>query len=66
MAFYKAKDGRVGGVYSDNYAGGSLGNLNAFPYIQLSGPFIGVLIGVLLLITYVPAVPLALVNLFYR
>jgi uncharacterized protein involved in tellurium resistance len=37
MAFYKAKDGRVGGVYSDNYAGGSLGNLNAFPYIQLSG-----------------------------
>lgn len=37
MAFYKAKDGRVGGVYSSNYAGGSLGDLNAFPFIQLSG-----------------------------
>lgn len=37
MAFYKAKDGRVGGVFSDNYAGGSLGDLNAFPFIQLSG-----------------------------
>ena len=37
MAFYKAKDGRVGGVFSDNYAGGSLGALNAFPFIQLSG-----------------------------
>jgi len=29
-------------------------------------PFIGVLLGVLLLITYVPAIPLALVNLSYR
>jgi uncharacterized protein involved in tellurium resistance len=37
MAFYKTKDGKVGGVYSDNYAGGMLGNLNAFPFIQLSG-----------------------------
>jgi uncharacterized protein involved in tellurium resistance len=37
MAFYKTKDGRTGGVYSDNYAGGSLGDLNAFPWIQLSG-----------------------------
>jgi len=37
MAFYKTKDGRVGGVYSDNYAGGSLGDLNNFPFIQLSG-----------------------------
>lgn len=37
MAFYKTKDGRVGGVYSDNYAGGSLGDLNRFPFIQLSG-----------------------------
>jgi len=35
LAFYKAKDGRVGGVYSDHYAGGSLGNLNNFPFIQL-------------------------------
>ena len=37
MAFYKTKDGRAGGVYSDNYSGGSLGNLNQFPFIQLSG-----------------------------
>ncbi|MFH1464301.1 MAG: stress response protein [Pseudomonadota bacterium] len=37
MAFYKTKDGRVGGVYSDNYAGGSMGDLNAFPWAQLSG-----------------------------
>ncbi|ELR98780.1 hypothetical protein [Gloeocapsa sp. PCC 73106] len=37
MAFYKAKDGRTGGVVSDNYPGGNLGNLNEFPYIQLSG-----------------------------
>ncbi len=37
MAFYKAKDGRVGGVFSDNYAGGSLGSLNSFPFIELSG-----------------------------
>ncbi|MBF0345380.1 MAG: stress response protein [Nitrospirae bacterium] len=36
MAFYKTKDGRVGGVFSDNYAGGSMGSLNAFPYIALS------------------------------
>ncbi|MBF0538179.1 MAG: stress response protein [Nitrospirae bacterium] len=36
MAFYKTKDGRVGGVFSDNYAGGSMGNLNVFPYIALS------------------------------
>ena len=37
MAFYKTTDGRVGGVYSDNYAGGSFGDLNQFPFIQLSG-----------------------------
>jgi uncharacterized protein involved in tellurium resistance len=37
MAFYKSKDNQVGGVFSDNYAGGSMGNLNSFPYIQLSG-----------------------------
>ncbi|MBU1625911.1 stress response protein [bacterium] len=37
MAFYKAKDGQVGGIFSDNYAGGSMGNLNSFPFIQLSG-----------------------------
>jgi tellurite resistance protein TerA len=36
MAFYKTKDGSVGGIFSDNYAGGSMGSLNAFPFIQLS------------------------------
>jgi len=37
MPFYKAKDGRVGGVVSDNFPGGTLGSLNDFPFIQLSG-----------------------------
>ncbi|HXG66435.1 MAG TPA: stress response protein [Blastocatellia bacterium] len=37
MAFYKTKDGRTGGVFSDQYPGGSMGSLNAFPFIQLSG-----------------------------
>jgi len=37
MAFYKTKDGKVGGIFSDNYAGGSMGSLNSFPFIQLSG-----------------------------
>ena len=37
MAFYKTKDNQVGGVYSDNYSGGNLGNLNQFPFMQLSG-----------------------------
>ena len=37
MAFYKAKDGKEGGVFSDNYPGGTLGSLNAFPFIELSG-----------------------------
>ncbi len=36
MAFYKAKDGKVGAVFSDNYAGGTMGSLNSFPFIQLS------------------------------
>ncbi|MBC6474777.1 MAG: hypothetical protein GDA48_19870 [Hormoscilla sp. GM102CHS1] len=36
MAFYKAKDGRVGAVFSENYSGGSMGSLNSFPFIQLS------------------------------
>jgi len=35
LAFYKTKDGCVGGVYSDNYAGGSRGDLNNSPFIQL-------------------------------
>jgi len=37
MAFYKTKDGQVGSVFSENYAGGSMGRLNTFPFIQLSG-----------------------------
>ncbi len=37
MAFYKTKDGQVGGVFSENYAGGSMGSSNTFPFIQLSG-----------------------------
>ncbi|MBF0225101.1 MAG: stress response protein [Desulfobacterales bacterium] len=37
MAFYKTKDGKTGGIFSDNYAGGTLGDLNQFPYMQLSG-----------------------------
>ncbi len=37
MAFYKAKDGSTGAVFSDNYPGGTMGSLNSFPYIQLSG-----------------------------
>jgi len=36
MAFYKKKDGTVGGVYSKEL-GGSHGDLNAFPFMQLSG-----------------------------
>jgi len=40
MAFYERKDGgAAGGVYSDQISGdaASLGNLNAFPFIELSG-----------------------------
>lgn len=37
MAFYKRKDGTTGGLYSPNYKGGSLGDLDAFPFMRLSG-----------------------------
>jgi len=37
MAFYTTKDGQTGGVFSDSYPGGTLGSLNSFPFIQLSG-----------------------------
>lgn len=37
MAFYQTKDGKEGGIFSDNYPGGELGSLNEFPFIQLSG-----------------------------
>jgi uncharacterized protein involved in tellurium resistance len=36
MAFYKTTDGRIGGVYSENYEGGTLGSLEQFPFIQLA------------------------------
>ena len=36
MAFYRAKDGEKGGVFSDNYPGGNLGSLVDFPFMQLS------------------------------
>ena len=37
MVFYKTRDGGVGGVFSENYKGGTLGSLSTAPYIQLSG-----------------------------
>ncbi len=37
MAFYVTKNGKKGGLYSPNYAGGSLGSLNSFPFMELSG-----------------------------
>jgi tellurite resistance protein TerA len=36
MAFYKKKDGTVGSVFT-NLLGGSLGDLNSFPFIKSSG-----------------------------
>ena len=44
----------------------SIAKENVWDVTKVNLPFIGVLLGVLLLITYVPAIPLALVNLFYR
>ena len=44
----------------------SIAKENVWDVTKVNLPFIGVLVGVLLLITYVPAIPLALVNLFYR
>jgi tripartite ATP-independent transporter DctM subunit len=44
----------------------SIAGENVWDVTKVNLPFIGVLVGVLLLITYVPAIPLALVNLFYR
>ena len=37
MAFFKTKDGRTGGVVSEQIPGGTLGSLDNFPYIQHSG-----------------------------
>jgi tripartite ATP-independent transporter DctM subunit len=44
----------------------SIARENVWDVTKANLPFIGVLGVVLLLVTYVPAVPLALVNLFYR
>jgi len=44
----------------------SIAKENVWDVTKVNLPFIGVLVSVLLLITYVPAIPLALVNLFYR
>ncbi len=37
LAFYAAKNGRTGGVFSTSYPGGSRGALNHFPFIELGG-----------------------------
>ncbi|MDH3321303.1 MAG: TRAP transporter large permease [Betaproteobacteria bacterium] len=44
----------------------SIAKENVWDVTKVNLPFIAVLVSVLLLITYVPAIPLALVNLFYR
>jgi len=44
----------------------SIAKENIWDVTKSNLPFIAVLLAVLLLVTYVPAVPLALVNLFYR
>ncbi|GIX29113.1 MAG: membrane protein [Burkholderiales bacterium] len=44
----------------------SIAKENIWDVTKANLPFIGVLLLVLLLVTYVPAIPLSLVNLFYR
>lgn len=44
----------------------SIAKENVWDVTKVNLPFIGVLLAVLMLITYVPSVPLYLVNLFYR
>ncbi|TAK42140.1 MAG: TRAP transporter large permease [Betaproteobacteria bacterium] len=44
----------------------SIARENVWDVTRANIPFIVVLLGVLLLVTYVPAVPMSLVNLFYR
>jgi uncharacterized protein involved in tellurium resistance len=36
MAFYEAKNGKVGALYSTNYSNGDMGRLDAFPFMKLS------------------------------
>ncbi|MEZ4528819.1 MAG: hypothetical protein R2941_23150 [Desulfobacterales bacterium] len=38
MAFYRTKDGRTDGIFSDNYEGGSMGTLEEFSLLRLSLP----------------------------
>jgi C4-dicarboxylate transporter, DctM subunit len=44
----------------------SIAKVDVWSVTRTNLPFIGVLVGVLMLVTYVPAVPLALVELLYR
>lgn len=44
----------------------SIAKTDIWKTTKVNIPFIVVLIGVLLLVTYVPAVPLTLVEIFYR
>jgi tripartite ATP-independent transporter DctM subunit len=44
----------------------SIAKENIWDVTRANIPFIGVLLAVLLMVTYVPAIPMALVNLFYR
>ena len=37
VAFYVTKEGQTGGVFSDNYMGGDLGDLHRAPFMRLSG-----------------------------
>ncbi len=44
----------------------SIAKANIWDVTRANAPFIGVLVLVLLLVTYVPAIPMSLVHLFYR
>jgi len=44
----------------------SIARANIWEVTRVNLPFIGVLVGVLLICTYVPAIPMFLVELFYR
>jgi C4-dicarboxylate transporter, DctM subunit len=44
----------------------SIAKADMWSVTRVNLPFIGVLVAVLMLVTYVPAVPMALVELFYR
>ena len=44
----------------------SVAKADIWDFIRVSIYFVGVLFTVLILVTYIPAIPLSLVNLFYR